>query len=50
MGLSGERLAEAVAELVRIPSVNPLHPGPIAEAAGPLGERAVARTRGSPLP
>lgn len=35
-------LAEAVAELVRIPSVNPLQGGPKAEAAGPIGERALA--------
>ena len=35
-------MAESVADLVRIPSVNPLHTGPIAAAAGPIGERAVA--------
>jgi acetylornithine deacetylase/succinyl-diaminopimelate desuccinylase-like protein len=43
MDVSPERLAECVAELVRIPSVNPLHTGPRAEAAGPLGEAAIAR-------
>ncbi len=42
MDVAPERLAECVAELVRIPSVNPLHRGPIAESAGPLGERAIA--------
>ncbi len=35
-------LAESVAALVRIPSVNPLHAGPTALAAGPIGERAIA--------
>src|SRR5690606_6002128 len=34
--------AESVAELVRIPSVNPLQGGPRATAAGPIGERALA--------
>jgi len=42
MDVSPRRLAESVAELVRIPSVNPLHAGPIAEAAGPIGELAIA--------
>ena len=42
MDVSPELLAESVAELVRIPSVNPLHAGPAAEAAGPIGERAIA--------
>ncbi|HEY5662693.1 MAG TPA: M20/M25/M40 family metallo-hydrolase [Ilumatobacter sp.] len=35
-------LADSVAALVRIPSVNPLHVGPKAAAAGSLGERAIA--------
>ncbi len=35
-------LAESVAELVRIPSVNPLHGGRRAEAIGLLGESAIA--------
>ncbi|MCV7225255.1 M20 family metallopeptidase [Mycolicibacterium komossense] len=34
--------AHSVAELVRIPSVNPLHGGPIAAAHGPIGEGALA--------
>lgn len=42
MDVSADELAESVAELVRIPSVNPLQGGPRAEAAGPLGERAIA--------
>ena len=40
---SAAELATAVAELVRIPSVNPLQGGPVAERAGPLGERALAQ-------
>lgn len=36
------QLAESVAALVRIPSVNPLHGGPAALAAGALGEGALA--------
>lgn len=39
---TADELASAVAELVRIPSVNPLQSGPIAERAGPIGERALA--------
>jgi acetylornithine deacetylase/succinyl-diaminopimelate desuccinylase-like protein len=35
--------ALSVAELVRIPSVNPLHAGPVAAAHGPIGEGALAR-------
>ena len=35
-------LAASVASLVRIPSVNPLHGGPRAEAVGELGESALA--------
>lgn len=42
MDVSADELAESVAELVRIPSVNPLQGGPRAEAAGPLGERMIA--------
>lgn len=42
MDVSTDRLAECVSGLVRIPSVNPLHGGPRAEEAGPLGERALA--------
>ena len=42
MDVSPEGLAESLAELVRIPSVNPLHRGPIADAAGPIGETALA--------
>ncbi|MAT05124.1 MAG: hypothetical protein CL424_08785 [Acidimicrobiaceae bacterium] len=42
MAVSSERCADTVAELVRIPSVNPLHRGPIADAAGPIGEAAIA--------
>jgi acetylornithine deacetylase/succinyl-diaminopimelate desuccinylase-like protein len=36
-------LAESVAELVRIPSVNPLQTGPRAEQYGAIGEGAIAR-------
>ena len=36
------RLAQAVAELVQIPSVHPLHAGPRSRAAGPDGEGALA--------
>ena len=42
MDVTGDELAESVAALVRIPSVNPLQGGPRAAAAGPIGERAVA--------
>lgn len=42
MDVTAPELADAVAELVRIPSVNPLQGGPRAAAAGPLGERALA--------
>jgi acetylornithine deacetylase/succinyl-diaminopimelate desuccinylase-like protein len=42
MHVSPARLAECVAELVRIPSVNPLQTGPRAEAVGPSGEAAIA--------
>ncbi len=39
---SPDDLAASVAELVRIPSVNPLQGGAVAAAAGPLGEAALA--------
>jgi acetylornithine deacetylase/succinyl-diaminopimelate desuccinylase-like protein len=42
MELSAADLAESVAQLVRIPSVNPLQTGPTAEAAGDIGEGSVA--------
>jgi acetylornithine deacetylase/succinyl-diaminopimelate desuccinylase-like protein len=42
MDVTAEELAESVATLVRIPSVNPLQAGPIAESAGPIGERTIA--------
>ena len=42
MDVSADQLAEGVAGLVRIPSVNPMQAGPRAEAAGPIGERALA--------
>ncbi|GAA2425301.1 M20 family metallopeptidase [Streptomyces macrosporus] len=42
MDIDGQTLAESVAELVRIPSVNPLHAGPRAEEHGPIGEGAIA--------
>lgn len=42
MGVEPLELAESVAELVRIPSVNPLHGGRRAEAIGLLGESAIA--------
>lgn len=47
MDVSPDALARSVAELVRIPSVNPLQGGPRAEAAGPLGERALAEHLGN---
>ncbi len=42
MHVTADQLAESVARLVRIPSVNPLQAGPISTAAGSDGERAVA--------
>lgn len=42
MDVSTDELAASVAELVRIPSVNPLQGGRRAEEAGPVGERAIA--------
>ncbi|OJF14376.1 M20 family metallopeptidase [Couchioplanes caeruleus] len=41
-GIDEQTLARSVAELVRIPSVNPLHAGPRAEEHGPVGESALA--------
>ncbi|MEV5593656.1 M20/M25/M40 family metallo-hydrolase [Streptomyces sp. NPDC052496] len=41
-GIDSLTLAESVAELVRIPSVNPLQAGPRAEEHGPVGEGALA--------
>lgn len=43
MDVTPEQLASSVAELVRIPSVNPLQAGPISDEHGSDGERAVAR-------
>ena len=43
MDVAPGRLADCVAELVRIPSVNPRHRGPVADDAGPIGEAAIAR-------
>ncbi|RMI31875.1 M20 family metallopeptidase [Nocardia stercoris] len=40
--LDGRTLAEAVAALVRIPSVNTLQAGPRGDAHGPAGEQAIA--------
>ena len=42
MHASADQLAESVARLVRIPSVNPLQAGPISDEHGSDGERAVA--------
>ena len=42
MEVSAADLAESVAALVRIPSVNPLHTGAKAQAAGELGEATIA--------
>ncbi|WP_405406167.1 M20 family metallopeptidase [Streptomyces sp. NBC_01104] len=42
MYVGARTLAEEVAGLVRIPSVNPLHAGPRAEEYGPVGEGAIA--------
>ena len=42
MDVVADQLADSVAALVRIPSVNPLHTGPRATAAGPIGERPIA--------
>jgi acetylornithine deacetylase/succinyl-diaminopimelate desuccinylase-like protein len=43
MDVDDRALAESVAELVRIPSVNPLQAGARAEEHGPIGEGAIAR-------
>ncbi len=42
MDVSADQLAQSVADLVRIPSVNPLQHGPMAGEHGSDGERAVA--------
>ena len=42
MDVSADTLAESVAELVRIPSVNPLHAGAVSDSHGAAGERAIA--------
>ncbi|MEO6652927.1 MAG: M20/M25/M40 family metallo-hydrolase [Ilumatobacteraceae bacterium] len=42
MDVTADQIARSVAELVRIPSVNPLQHGPIAGEHGSDGERAVA--------
>ncbi|MDJ0767967.1 MAG: M20/M25/M40 family metallo-hydrolase [Ilumatobacter sp.] len=42
MDVTADELAASVAELVRIPSVNPLHAGPVARAADAVGERPLA--------
>lgn len=42
MDVTANTLAESVAELVRIPSVNPLHAGAVSAAHGSAGERAIA--------
>lgn len=42
MDVPAARLAESVAELVRIPSVNPLHSGPLSDQHGSAGELAIA--------
>ncbi len=42
MDVPAARLAESVAELVRIPSVNPLQAGPVSDEHGSVGERSVA--------
>lgn len=42
LGVDGQVLAESVAELVRIPSVNSLQAGPRAQEYGPIGEGALA--------
>lgn len=39
----GSAVTESVADLVRIPSVNPLHSGPRALESGPIGEGMIAR-------
>ncbi|MEV6595779.1 M20/M25/M40 family metallo-hydrolase [Actinoplanes sp. NPDC051346] len=41
-GIDERTLARSVAELVRVPSVNPLHAGPRAEKQGPVGEGTLA--------
>lgn len=43
MRIDGRTLADSLADLVRIPSVNPLHAGPRAAEHGPVGEGAVAQ-------
>ncbi|MEJ7799515.1 MAG: M20/M25/M40 family metallo-hydrolase [Ilumatobacter sp.] len=42
MDVTADQLARSVADLVRIPSVNPLQQGPVAGEHGSDGERAVA--------
>jgi len=42
MHVTADQLAASVADLVRIPSVNPLHFGPVAAEFGPAGEVAIA--------
>ena len=42
MDVTADQLAASVAELVRIPSVNPLQAGPVSASHGCDGERAVA--------
>lgn len=42
MDVTADQLADSVAELVRIPSVNPLQAGPVSTAHGSDGERAIA--------
>jgi len=42
MDVTADQLATSVAELVRIPSVNPLQAGPVSAAHGSDGERGIA--------
>ena len=42
MHVTADQLANSVAALVRIPSVNPLHAGPVSDSHGSDGERAIA--------
>jgi acetylornithine deacetylase/succinyl-diaminopimelate desuccinylase-like protein len=42
MDVTADQLAHSVAELVRIPSVNPLQAGPVSAEHGSDGERAIA--------
>ncbi len=47
MDVTADQLAQSVSDLVRIPSVNPLHQGPKSDEHGSDGERAMAEFLGT---